>query len=231
MPIAIATPALTQEWLRLGSKVVCKEPFSVPIELVGVTGDFHVKKGDVAEIIEIDSYEVEVGYFDLFGTGKKNGYVRQLRGDFVYNWEPVESVTARGLVERAKVSMIIDRHPDAPGAKTKQRHIGYWASHEDPAVCRYAQGGTMLPWPGDFVDPTWDPRERDRVIAYVDGAPNVEHWMGYSFCRLGCDEDDMGVSDKGDDKFIWPEGFGHYLRVHGVRPPEEFVRHVLAKLR
>jgi hypothetical protein len=81
------------------------------------------------------------------------------------------------------------------------------------------------------VDTTWDPQERDRVIAYVERAPDVERWRGYSFCRLGCNGDDvdMGVSDKGDDKFIWPEGFGHYLRVHGVRPPEEFVRHVLAR--
>ncbi len=38
----------------------------------------------------------------------------------------------------------------------------------------------------------------------------------------------MGSMCLTDGTYGWPQGFAHYVEAHGVRPPEEFVRHVYA---
>ena len=53
----------------------------------------------------------------------------------------------------------------------------------------------------------------------------IEHYRGYSPCRL-CDKEDNGsaefafVVDK--VRWLWPEGYMHYLRDHNVCPSDEF---------
>jgi hypothetical protein len=38
----------------------------------------------------------------------------------------------------------------------------------------------------------------------------------------------MGSCDFTDGVWVWPEGLSHYLRIHSVRLPEEFIRHALS---
>ena len=126
------------------------------------------------------------------------------------------------------------------------RGIGYWKSPEEP----------FLPDPHAFVDPSWDANERATVIAYLRAGEVAVEWCGSSMCRFDCGVDPsspavvelktavpdadiarltrvvfarevMGSHDMTDGTFIWPEGFAHYLEVHAVRPPAEFVNHVL----
>jgi len=87
-----------------------------------------------------------------------------------------------------------------------------------------------LPWPGDFVDPAWDPAQRRAVIAYTkhDGF-HSQQYMGYSSCRL-CDKNNNGTADYTDGVWMWPEGYAHYLDAHSVRPPQEFIHHVANEL-
>ena len=114
--------------------------------------------------------------------------------------------------------------------KGKGKHIGYWTTSRfnDPY---------HLPWPGDFVDPHWDATERDAVARYLDAQPDVQHWRGCSFCRLGCDMSPvnlragLGSTDKSDGIYTWPAGFAHYVRVHNVKPPQEFIDHALGRVR
>ncbi|WP_437782765.1 hypothetical protein [Sorangium sp. So ce1097] len=47
---------------------------------------------------------------------------------------------------------------------------------------------------------------------------------GYTQCY------DMGTICLSDGTFVWPEGFAHYVKVHAVRPPKDFVRHVLREV-
>jgi hypothetical protein len=102
------------------------------------------------------------------------------------------------------------------------KHLGYWTTSlvNDPYD---------LPWPGDFIDSSWDPVEREAVASYLDAQPDVQHWMGYSFCRLGCGTIPK-CTDKSDGIYVWPGGFSHYLRVHNVRPPQEFIDHALGRV-
>jgi hypothetical protein len=66
------------------------------------------------------------------------------------------------------------------------------------------------------------------VIADLGASEVLERWRGWSSCRLcGCAN---GSTCKGDDAYNWPEGFAHYLKVHGVRPPDAFVAHCLGRL-
>lgn len=239
----IEIPSKTQKWLVLGAPLICREPFDIDIELLsGKTMKFYVKKGDEAKVIEFVDNFVRVGFFDFFGDRQKNGYIQHLRLDLIYHWEPQCEVFQQGKVERAKVPMILDQHPDCSGKQTEERYIGYWASHEDPAICHYAQEGKLLPWPGDFVDTSWDAEERAIVIDYLNKAPNVEFWRGFSYCRLCSQKVGLGSTDKSygscrpsstydtfksDKTYVWPAGFSHYLEVHGVKPPVEFIQHVL----
>ncbi len=111
------------------------------------------------------------------------------------------------------LSMILPEHPD--GDVHGMRAIGYWYSIHDP----------RCPNPSMFVDASWDVVERDRVIAYLRAGHEMRSWKGYSSCRF-CDIYN-GTRCLSDGHFIWPEGFAHYLEAHAVRPPDEFVQHVL----
>jgi len=37
-----------------------------------------------------------------------------------------------------------------------------------------------------------------------------------------------GSAELADGTYCWPEGLAHYLEAHQVRPPEEFVEHVVS---
>jgi hypothetical protein len=108
------------------------------------------------------------------------------------------------------------RASDGPGFRTvkHRRALGYWHSKYEPS----------LPNPKDFVDRNWDPGERELVAKYLEQGQHFLAWMGLSDCRF-CDVV-TGPSCLCDDEYVWPEGFAHYVRVHGVRPPQEFVNHV-----
>lgn len=88
---------------------------------------------------------------------------------------------------------------------------------------------SKLPKPQDYIDDTWDVTERELVINYLENVKVVEHWRGYSYCRFGCDTN-MGTTCKSDGSYTFPEGFIHYLKEHSVKPPQQFINHVLRTL-
>jgi hypothetical protein len=87
-----------------------------------------------------------------------------------------------------------------------------------------------LPSVFDHVDHEWDPKERDLVVEYVsDQSFRGIAYFGDSTCRI-CGARN-GSADFSDGKYVWPEGLPHYLKVHGVKPPTAFVKHVLRRRR
>jgi hypothetical protein len=95
------------------------------------------------------------------------------------------------------------------------RLIGYWAGPHESG------------WPRvkDFVDPGWDARERERIAIYLREGMSIRFYMGISMCRL-CGSPN-GSGEQTDGTYLWPEGLTHYVEVHNVRLPEEFVEHAL----
>jgi hypothetical protein len=80
-----------------------------------------------------------------------------------------------------------------------------------------------------MIDAAWDPGVRRRVVAYLKRRAFVLPCiaLGLSRCRLcgrvnGCGESSDGV-------FVWPSGLAHYVVDHGVRLPDDFVRHALTR--
>lgn len=126
--------------------------------------------------------------------------------------------------------MILDFNPEIVNRlehwKTA-KFIGFWAAHPSTLQGPYGYDpyeGLNLPRPQDYVDETWNPVVREFVAAYLDNAPDVEHWRGSSSCRFcRCNN---GSTDKSDGTYTWPAGFSHYVRAHGVKPPDEFIEHV-----
>jgi hypothetical protein len=66
------------------------------------------------------------------------------------------------------------------------------------------------------------------VADYLDRGQVHEQNRGISWCRFSCGEQRMGSCDFTDGHWIWPEGLSHYLRVHSVRLPEEFIQHAFS---
>jgi hypothetical protein len=103
------------------------------------------------------------------------------------------------------------------GTTIKYVPIGYW---HDPS--RPDDG---LPVAQDHVDTTWDSRERDLVVDYVLCADVLTQWRGVSACRF-CGKF-VGSKCLTDKVYQWPEGYVHYLQEHGVKPPQEFIDHII----
>jgi hypothetical protein len=104
------------------------------------------------------------------------------------------------------------------------RAAGFWLDPDAPE-----QG---LPDPRDAVDPDWETAERRRVIEYLRDAETIASYCGYSWCRFRCGihDSEMGTCDLTDGAWVWPEGYAHYLEAHDVKPPDDFLEHVRARL-
>jgi hypothetical protein len=114
-----------------------------------------------------------------------------------------------------------ERYRMGPVPVTKRRPattpIGFWRSSQEPD----------LPDPHDFVDHSWDPRERDAVVAHLDAGGVRAHYKGFSHCRI-CDQSN-GSTELTDGTFHWPAGLSHYLEAHGVRLPDVVVKSMLSE--
>ena len=98
------------------------------------------------------------------------------------------------------------------------RLIGYWRSDEQP----------WWPNPRDFIDALWHDDERRVLIRFLLAGTTARVHRGWSDCRF-CGEQN-GDCDFTDGTHLWPQGLAHYVRVHGVRLPKEFVAHTVARI-
>lgn len=109
-------------------------------------------------------------------------------------------------------SMLLTAHPYRQDTGP---HFGYWGDKDSD-----------LPHPSDFVDTSWDAQERQLVCAFLQQGVTKYHWRRSPFpCRL-C-KARVGPKCMSDGVYTWPERFLHYVEVHGVKPPQEFIDHVL----
>ena len=97
------------------------------------------------------------------------------------------------------------------------RLFGYWHSEREP----------HWPDPAWFVEAGWDPFERELIALYLRSAYVPWAAGGLSWCRFRCAERWIGSAEHTDGTFLWPQGLVHYVERHEVRPPDEFIQHVL----
>jgi hypothetical protein len=91
--------------------------------------------------------------------------------------------------------------------------IGYW----------HDLGHVRLPHPQSLVDPLWEKDGRSQIVGYLNHGSHLLQYMGYSYCRFGCG--DLGTTELTDGTWAWPEGLSHYVEVHFIKLPDEFVAH------
>lgn len=119
--------------------------------------------------------------------------------------------------------------------------VGYWTNSPE---AKNPEAGLL--WPGDLVDPKWDSDQRLIVAEYLKAAGETFMvYLGFSYCRL-CEQkygastpqgdrlpdwQCLGTKDLSDGKYVWPEGYPHYLTDHAVKPPQHFIDHILSELR
>ncbi len=222
--VAFATPDIS--WIAAGKIVKVIRPMEITLP-GGDQGDIPV--GTKLEIHSI--YQHRVNFLlpacvlgrepDSLNSGDFNSY---LMGDFEYFVEE----DGKQTVHQPKFdSMILKEHPDVmPRHKEhyesalcdEPKFIGYWYRHE----------GQEMPNPADFVDENWDPQEKVAVLAYLEKGKTLMSWRGFSWCRFKCSEPPVpGTRCKTDGEWVWPEGFAHYIELHDVKPPQEFINKCL----
>ena len=104
--------------------------------------------------------------------------------------------------------------------------VGYW-NHDawpittppPPVLVNLTAG---FPDPRRLVE-ALGPRVADeRVLAYLKSGHPRMHFLGMSYCRFGC-RFVPGTACLTDGAWVWPEGLSHYVEVHQVPLPEEFL--------
>lgn len=103
--------------------------------------------------------------------------------------------------------------------------IGFWAQ-VPPNHPASVEGD--LPWPSEFYAPNWDDDERLKIAVYLDSGKEHAAYKGWSTCRL-CGIMN-GSTDLTDGKYLWPQGYSHYIREHKIRPPQIFIDWALSRL-
>ena len=103
--------------------------------------------------------------------------------------------------------------------------IGYWR----PLGSRdsWDPSEAELPDPRQLVDPLWDPDQKRQILRYLRQGKVAEAYRGYSCCRFSCGIPDweMGSVEVTDGVWAWPEGLSHYVAIHSVRLPSDFIAH------
>jgi hypothetical protein len=75
----------------------------------------------------------------------------------------------------------------------------------------------------ETLDSSWDGLDRHRTATFLSSGTVALEYRGLSHCRF-CHIQN-GSREFSDGTYLWPEGLAHYVKDHGVRLPEEFVRH------
>lgn len=96
--------------------------------------------------------------------------------------------------------------------------IGYWRNDQHPE----------LPDPRDLIDSSWDRSDRNVVVQYFRLGTHARAFMGLSPCRI-CGALN-GAGEYTDGRFLWPEGFVHYIERHDLKPPQAVVDWALAQM-
>jgi hypothetical protein len=104
--------------------------------------------------------------------------------------------------------------------------VGYWNHDGWPLSDSPPQGLVELtagfPHPSRLVDAIGMAIPDERMLRYLRSGHRRVSFLGFSYCRFGCEWID-GTSCVTDGTWVWPEGLVHYVEVHKVPLPDEFL--------
>jgi hypothetical protein len=100
--------------------------------------------------------------------------------------------------------------------------IGYWYS-KDKDDAHYPDPKNLID--EAFYKANW--RIKNQLSGHLFNGVPCNHYRGYSGCRI-CGER-LGTFERTDGIYVWPDKLEHYIEVHNVRLPEQFINHVMSK--
>jgi hypothetical protein len=85
----------------------------------------------------------------------------------------------------------------------------------------------MLPAVHDFIDPSWNPVDKERILAYLTSAPiAVAGVTDDTEACLLCSEEQLTSCFQSDGVWLWLDDLSHYVARHSVVLPDRFVEHI-----
>jgi hypothetical protein len=148
------------------------------------------------------------------------------RGRRGWAWLSGEGVNVNG----AELLKAVGYWRPSEGMLRYMREHGYGGRRLSPAeiAARADAPANPLPNPAWLVWNGWDPAEQRGVVAYLRAGQEWIQFRGWSYCRFNCGiaPSALGDRDLTDGVWVWPEGLAHYVQVHSVRLPDEFIDHM-----
>lgn len=96
--------------------------------------------------------------------------------------------------------------------------IGYWHSLSEPDC----------PDPANFIDDLCDESVKEYTLTYLRaGIKTNAIYLGSSWCRFRCGNQNLGSAEYTDGQYVWPEGLQHYIEHHNLRLPQIIVDKIL----
>jgi hypothetical protein len=102
-------------------------------------------------------------------------------------------------------------------AKIRTRVIGYWMGADFDYI------------PPQEVRGNVPVAVRKAICSHLEAGELYKTYRGFSWCRFECGVQSLGHREYTDGYWVWPEGLVHYVRIHGIILPDEFVEHVMAR--
>ncbi len=96
--------------------------------------------------------------------------------------------------------------------------VGFWGNSEGSDY-----GGPVLLPRADYSNEL-----KSKIIGYLKNGIRLRGYLGLDYCRFRCGirPQEMGSCDYTDGKYVWPQGYYHYLEIHNVMLPQWFVDHI-----
>lgn len=82
----------------------------------------------------------------------------------------------------------------------------------------------FLPSPDRIIEMLGPAHYDERVPRYLESGCVSAMYLGFATCRCCArTRGEMGSSDLTDGEWVWPQGLAHYVRVHSLPLPDEFL--------
>jgi len=85
--------------------------------------------------------------------------------------------------------------------------------------------------PEKYIDPSklidkdfWMKYNKSETILYLKNGTPIKWYRGFSSCRI-CGKI-LGVHERTDGVWYWPDQFEHYIENHDIRIPEDFLNNL-----
>ena len=134
---------------------------------------------------------------------------------------------------RHERSRLITRLREAIIARRVLKAVGYWnrdgwrSSQPVPEGLLAFTAG--FPHPPSLLEALGAATADGRVLRYLRSGHTHTSFLGVSYCRFGCEwvEGSRCITD---GTWVWPEGLVHYVEVHNVPLPDEFLKRMRRNL-